>query len=165
MTNTFDDHYSLNYGAVDAPRQLTIVLNLGCTDSRDWFNAHVDALDAAIAAGRVHAQLVFWNKQKPALANGNVANGYVDYDHPDAARKFVRAVFADQDPLRAATDPAAYLEQTYNVARFADADAAIAATSTAVAAAGVQFLPTVIDGDTQYSEDNLDALPALSAVL
>jgi hypothetical protein len=137
MTNVFTKTYSLSLGATTAPRKLTIVLNLGCTDSRDWFNAHIDALDAAITAGRVQAQLVFWNKQKPALANGNVANGYVDFAHQDAAAKFVRAVFTDQDPLRAAADPAAYLEQTYGVARFAEADTAATATADAVHASGV----------------------------
>lgn len=161
MTNAFAKEYSLNLGTTTAPRHLTIVLNLGCTDSHDWFNAHIDALDTALTAGRVQTQLVFWNKQKPALANGNVANGYIDYKHPDVAFKFVRAVFADQEPLRAAADPAAYLEKTYGVTRFAEADAAAAATAKGISASGVQFLPTVIDGDVQYSENNLSELPEL----
>jgi hypothetical protein len=161
MTNAFAKAYSLNLGAAAAPRALTIVLNLGCTDSHDWFNANIEALDAAIAAGRVQAQLVFWNKQKPALANGNVANGYIDYQHPDAAFKFVRAVFANQEPLRAAADPAAYLEQTYGVTRFAEADAAAKATADGVANSGVNFLPTVIDGDVLYSDEKMSELPEL----
>lgn len=48
---------------------------------------------------KLSAHLKFLNKPKQPLHNGNVANGFVDYNNPDDGALFVKNVYKHQDIL------------------------------------------------------------------
>lgn len=73
----YDPSNTLTFGSDSAPHQLWGILNLGCPDTRDWFNANIADIEAAIAAGHLQAHWQFWSKQKVSLVNGGIANGYM----------------------------------------------------------------------------------------
>lgn len=89
----FSDQSTLNFGKADADHELTAILNLACPDSRKWFLKNESALLNSVGTGQLLLHLKFWNKPKPSLLNGNVANWYVDYVHPNQALDFVTAFF------------------------------------------------------------------------
>lgn len=155
----FDPSNSLTFGADSAPHQLWGIINLGCPDTRDWFNQNVAAIEAAVADGRLQVHWQFWSKQKVALVNGGIANAYIAYAHPDDAWAFTKAVFANQDALNAATDVPAYLEATYHVQRHPQAELIAAQVAEAVAAAGITSVPTITYDGQAYFDDSLAELP------
>lgn len=155
----FQASNTLTFGNANAPHQVWAVLNLGCSDTRDWFNAHFDALEKAVAAGRVQLHIQFWSKQKVPLVSGNVANAYIDYHDPQAALAYTKAVFADQDALKAAPDVRAYLEQTYGVTRNPQAELVDAQVAEAIAAAGITSVPTIVYDGQLYFDETLAKLP------
>lgn len=157
---TFDPTNTLTLGQEDADHQVWLVLNLGCPDTRDWFNANFAALEAAVAAGRVQAHLQFWSKQRVKLVNGAIADCYIDYAHPESALDFIKAVFADQDALNAASDVPAYLEGTYHVQRHPQAELIAAQVAEAVGEAGITSVPTVVYDGKLYFDDTLNDAPA-----
>ncbi|WP_283679690.1 thioredoxin domain-containing protein [Lentilactobacillus sp. Marseille-Q4993] len=159
----YSDDATLNYGNQDAKTELTLILNLGCPDTRDWFNANKDDLEAAIDDGKLKIHVKFWNKDKEDLANGNVANGYVDYDDPKAAWKFIVADFENQDELDAQNlaDVPAYLADKFGVKQFADRETVAAKTLAEVEANDIVSVPTVIKGDEAYFDDSLKTVTEL----
>ncbi|MFD1419649.1 thioredoxin domain-containing protein [Lactiplantibacillus songbeiensis] len=163
MTFKVDPQTTLTYGNPQAPHELTLILNLGCVDTRDWWSPNQAALFTAIDEGQLQVHLKFWNKVKPTLLNGNVANGYVDYRHPAAALSLIKAVFQNQDPLRDADLAAvpAYLEKTYQVAPYAQADTVRQQIDREVAANGITSLPTVIYQGQAYADETLPTIADL----
>ncbi len=156
---TFDPTNTLTFGRDDAAHQVWLVFNLGCEDTRDWFNATAERLEAAIEAGRIQVHLQFWSKQRVALVNGGIANCYIDYAHPQAAYAFIKAVFADQDALNAAPDVPAYLEATYHVQRHPHAELIAAQVAEAVVEAGITSVPTVAYDGKLYYDETLQDVP------
>jgi len=163
MTFKVDSQTTLTYGNPQAPHELTLILNLGCVDTRDWWQPNQAALFAAIDQGKLQVHVKFWSKVKPTLLNGNVANGYVDYQHPAAALRLIKAVFQNQEPLRAADLAAvpAYLEKTYQVTPYVQAETVRQRIDREVAANGITSLPTVIYQGQAYADETLPTIDEL----
>lgn len=51
----YDPSNTLTFGSDGAPHELWGILNLGCPDTRDWFNENIASIEAAIAAGHLQA--------------------------------------------------------------------------------------------------------------
>jgi len=163
MSFKVDPQTTLTYGNPQAPHELTLILNLGCVDTRDWWQPNQAALFAAIDQGKLQVHVKLWNKVKPTLLNGNVSNGYVDYQHPAAALRLIKAVFQNQDPLRAADLAAvpAYLERTCQVTPYAQAETVRQRIDREVAANGITSLPTVIYQGQAYADETLPTIDEL----
>ncbi|BDZ30299.1 thioredoxin domain-containing protein [Lactiplantibacillus sp. WILCCON 0030] len=149
------DATTINLGQPQAPHTLTAILNLGCEDTQDWWLPNVDELFQAVDDGQLQVHLKFWNKIKEPLRNGNIANGYIDYQQPEQALTYIEAVFQGQDDLRGLANAAvpAYLEQTYGVKPYAAAAAVKQQIDQEVAANGITSLPTLIfDGKMRFDE-------------
>lgn len=157
----YDPSNTLTFGSDGAPHQLWGILNLGCPDTRDWFNENIASIEAAIAAGHLQAHWQFWSKQKVALVKGGIANSYITYAHPDDAWVFVKAVFANQDALNAAEDVPSYLEATYHVQRHPQAELIDAQVAEAVVAAGITSVPTITYDGQAYFDDSLAEMPVI----
>lgn len=156
-TSDFDnaDQWTINLGQSAAPHTLTMILNLGCVDTQEWWQPNVDDLFKAVTDGQIQLHLKFWNKIKEPLINGNIANSYIDYQHPQAALVYIKAVFRQQEKLRELPHEAvpAYLEQTYGVTPYSNATAVQAKIDREVAANGVTSIPTLIfDGQMRFDE-------------
>jgi len=154
---------SVNLGAPTAPHEMTAILNLGCVDTQEWWLPNADDLFAAVDAGKLSLHLKFWNKIKEPLRNGNTANGYIDYQHPQAALDYIKAVFQAQADLRELLNEAvpAYLAKTYGVKPYANADEVATSVAKEVAATGVTSIPTLILDGKRYFDDQLVPLKAL----
>ncbi|MCI1985127.1 MAG: DsbA family protein [Lactobacillus sp.] len=156
----FQPSNTLTFGHADAPHQVWAVFNLGCSETRDWFEAHFAELEKAVAAGRVQLHIQFWSKQKVPLVSGNVAHGYVDYTDPEAALDFTKAIFANLDALKAAPDVRAYLETTYGVHHNPQTELVDAQVGQAIAEAGITSVPTIVYDGQLYFDDTLEKVPA-----
>jgi len=156
-TVNFDhsDENTINLGQADAPHKLTMILNLGCVDTQEWWLPNVADLFKAVDEGQLQLHLKFWNKIKEPLRNGNTANGYIDYQHPQAALTYIEAVFAQQQVLRELPNEEvpAYLEKTYGVSPYPAASAVKTAIDDQVSANGITSLPTLIfDGEKRFDK-------------
>lgn len=151
---------AVNLGNQAAPQSLTAIFNLVCPDTLRWWQRNHDDLITAVDAGQLQVHLKFWNKAKESLMNGNVAHGFIDYQHPQAALAFIEAVFEHQDDLRelAVDDVADYLQRTYRVTPYAQATAVQAAVDSDVIVNGVLTVPTLILDDQKYTGDSLPSL-------
>jgi len=160
-----DRQFTLNYGDPQAPQELTLILNLGCIDTRDWWSVNQATLFKALATGQLKVHFKFWNKVKPPLLNGNVANNYIDYQQPTNALKFIKAVFQNQDPLRnaASVDVPAYLAAAYQVTPYPQAESVQQQIAHEIAVNQLTSLPTVIYQDQAYAEADLPVLATLLA--
>ncbi|AVK62077.1 hypothetical protein C5Z25_09950 [Lactobacillus sp. CBA3605] len=153
----YDQATTLTYGNRQAPKQLTTILNLGCVDTQNWWLLNQAALFEAVDQGQLVLHLKFWSKVKPALMNGNVANGYVDYQHPTAALAFIQAVFQQQAALRALTTTAvpAYLQTTFQVQPYPEAMAVQQQIDREILDNGITSVPTLIMAGKAYFDEQL----------
>ncbi|WP_416354055.1 thioredoxin domain-containing protein [Agrilactobacillus fermenti] len=161
----YADDFTLNYGAPTAPNELTFIFNLGCGDTQKWFLANEADLFAAIDNGQLRAHFKFWNKDKPSLLNGNVANGFIDYHQPDKMRPLIQTIYHQQADLR--QEPldqvAAYMTQTYHLTPYAQREQVANKIAAEVAKNGITSLPTIIKNDQSYFDEQLVDLKQLLA--
>ncbi|MFT8909278.1 MAG: thioredoxin domain-containing protein [Lentilactobacillus diolivorans] len=153
----FSDQSTLNFGEADADHELTAILNLACPDSRKWFLENGSILLNSVGTGQLRLHLKFWNKPKPSLLNGNVANGYVDYDHPNQAFDFVTRLFQHQEQLRnqALENVELYLRDTFNVQPYELADEVAKQILAEVNQNNITSVPTIITNNRSYFDDGL----------
>ncbi|VDG17781.1 hypothetical protein [Lactobacillus sp. CBA3605] [Lactiplantibacillus mudanjiangensis] len=163
MNFNLTDQYTLNFGRNDAPHELIAILNLGCVDTQEWWLPNEADLLAAIDNGQLNAHFKFWNKVKPALANGNIANGYLDYQHPTQALAWAKQVFHDQLALREATDVPDYLTTTYGIQPYAQAEIVKKQIDAEVSANHITSVPTIIFDGQAADEENLRSINQLLA--
>jgi len=163
MNFDFSDETTINLGQPTAPHTLTAILNLGCKDTQAWWLPNIEALFKAVDAGELYVHLKFWNKVKEPLRNGNLANGYIDYQHPEQALTYIEAVFQAQAVLRDLPNESvpAYLEKTYGVKPAANAAVVKATIDREVADNGITSLPTLIFDGQDYFDEQLVPLSTL----
>lgn len=151
------DATTLNLGSTTAPHTLIAVLNLVCPDTRRWWETNWPVIDEMVELGRLQAHLKFWNKPKPALENGNLAQDAIDYTQPQAALGYVQAVFDHQDELRELPAEAVpgFLATNFNVHPQVAAKKVAAAVANDVLTNGVATVPTLIFDDRKYTGDSL----------
>ncbi|MFC6180590.1 thioredoxin domain-containing protein [Lactiplantibacillus daowaiensis] len=164
MNFNLDDQYTLNFGNSAAPHDLIAILNLGCVDTQAWWLPNEADLFAAIDNGQLKAHFKFWNKQKSTLVNGNIANGYLDYQHPAQAMAWAKQVFHNQQALRDSTDVPSYLATTYPAVKpYAQADAVKKQIDAEVLANQITSVPTIIFDGHAADEENLQSIKQLLA--
>ncbi|MFD1319246.1 thioredoxin domain-containing protein [Loigolactobacillus zhaoyuanensis] len=156
----FTAEAALNFGPANADHQVVLILNLGCPDSRQWYLNNRQALFFATDSGSIKLQLKFWNKPVADLANGNIANKFIDYSQPKAALAYIDAVYAQQNELNAAVDAIEFIKTNFKTSTTTE-PATIAAIDTEVAHNQITSLPTVIFDDQIYAEDTLVPLTTL----
>lgn len=144
------DDTTLNFGAPTAAHQLTAILNLGCPDSRQWYQANRAGIFQAVQTGQLQLHLKFWNKPVADLAKGNIANNLIDYAQPAQALTFIDAVFAQQEALNAAPDVKHYIETKFQLSASLDTSTAAVQVAREVAANAIISLPTIIFDGTRY---------------
>ncbi|MEE5987641.1 DsbA family protein [Ligilactobacillus equi] len=106
------DNFKLVLGKTGLDKA-TVVLNLGCSDSRQWFESNFEAHKKAAKEGQELLELYFWNKDKEPLRNGNIANDYIDYDDPKKALAYIKAIYEVQDTLNEQEDVEDYLKENF----------------------------------------------------
>ncbi|WP_125981619.1 thioredoxin domain-containing protein [Loigolactobacillus iwatensis] len=153
---------ALNFGQTAAKHQVTAILNLGCPDSRQWYLANQQALFQAVQTGQIRLKIKFWNKPVADLANGNVANRFVNYAQPKVALKFITAVYAQQKDLNATVDVNKFLTTKFKANQVVTQEV-LTQIDREIAAEGITSLPTVIFDDVRYSDDQLVPITQLLA--
>lgn len=161
MNFNLDDQYTLNFGRDTAPHDLIAILNLGCVDTQDWWLLNEADLFAAIDSGQIKAHFKFWNKTKDSLINGNIANGYLDYQHPAEAMAWVKQVFQNQLALREATDVPKYLMTTYGIQPYASTATVKNQVEEDVLANQITSVPTIIFDGQAADEEKLQSIKQL----
>ncbi|AQW21453.1 hypothetical protein PL11_005655 [Lentilactobacillus curieae] len=149
--------YALTYGKAKAGKEMTVILNLGCPDSKQWFLDNQADLFKAVDEGTLLLHLKFWNKDKDDLVNGAVADDFVDYSNPEKALEYVRDVFENQEKLNEQNveQVPEYLETRYGVTDGPhNTDASDKVIEEAVTN-DIFKLPTVIIDDQMYFDDTL----------
>ncbi|MEE6667805.1 thioredoxin domain-containing protein [Pediococcus acidilactici] len=147
---------TVNYGLINAAHDVTVILNLGCPDSRAWYLENEETLFAKVDTGEIRLHLKFWNKPLDNLINGGIANQYIDYQQPAKVRKLIHDIFTNQSQLNQLTEAqvAPYLRAIYNLND--QNNLAINLTAKEVAAAGVTGLPSIIVDDELKPEKSFE---------
>ncbi|ANK59545.1 hypothetical protein AYR54_04365 [Loigolactobacillus backii] len=153
---------ALDFGKTTAKHQVTAILNLGCPDSRQWYLANQQVLLQTVQAGQIQLEIKFWNKPVADLANGNEANKFVDYTEPQAALKFIAAVYAQQADLNAAIDVNKFVTTKFKVDRVVTQEV-LTQIDQAITAEGITSLPTIIFDGAHFSGDRLVPITQLLA--
>lgn len=152
----FQQLNTINYGLVNASRDVTVILNLGCPDSRAWYLENEKALFTKVDNGEIRLHLKFWNKPLDNLVNGGIADQYIDYRHPAQVRKLIHDIFTNQGQLNQLTEAqvAPYLKTVYHLNE--QSNLATNLTAKEVAAAGITKLPSIIVDDELKPEESFE---------
>lgn len=161
-TTNFFNTPALRFGSNSATHHVTAILNLGCPDSRQWYVANRQVLFQAVKAEKVELELRFWNKPVADLANGNIANQFVNYEQPETALAYIDAVYAQQKELNTATDVVEFLTKTFKIQPTVTAET-IQKITQEVITANITSLPTIIIDDHTYFDDQLAPIEQLIA--
>ncbi|NVM33523.1 thioredoxin domain-containing protein [Pediococcus acidilactici] len=147
---------TVNYGLVNAAHDVTVILNLGCPDSRAWYLENEETLFAKVDTGKIRLHLKFWNKPLDNLINGGIANQYIDYQHPAKVRKLIYDIFTNQDQLNQLTEAqvAPYLRAIYSLTE--QNNLATNLTAKEITAAGITGLPSIIVDDELKPEKSFE---------
>lgn len=118
MHVSLDNRSTINLGDQQATHNVVVFANLGCPWCRRWFINNWSAMIKGIQGHDLSAHLKFMDKPKQPLHNGNVANGFVDYQNPESALQYVKKVYENQDildNLSSDRDVINFLETHFNV--------------------------------------------------
>ncbi|XIF20205.1 MAG: hypothetical protein AJITA_00932 [Acetilactobacillus jinshanensis] len=99
MNVSYDNNYTLNLGDMKAAHNVVVFANLGCPWCRRWYANNWTKMIKAVREHDLSIHLKFLDKPKQPLHNGNVANGFVDYNDPEDAPLYVKHVYENQDIL------------------------------------------------------------------
>ncbi|EQM54683.1 hypothetical protein N692_11635 [Lactiplantibacillus plantarum EGD-AQ4] len=152
----FQELNTLNYGSAHATHDVTLIINLGCPDSRAWYLKNEPLLFGKVANGNIQLHIKLWDKPVDDLKNGGIADQYIDYHQPQQARDLIHNIFTDQAKLNqlSPAQVGPYLAQTYGLTQ-ANASAS-KLTANEVASARITNLPSIIVDNQFQPEEKFD---------
>ncbi|MFD1317413.1 thioredoxin domain-containing protein [Loigolactobacillus zhaoyuanensis] len=141
-------------GNINAPITSIEFINLRCPYSKAWFELAASILEPAVAAGRVKRIFKLFDKPKESLLKGNLAQHHLPYDQPEQAYAAIKFLFAHQNEWGenlTDTEIDAYIEHQLGLPTQPN-QTMIDLVLNEAKTANVQFVPTIIIGDTIFDE-------------
>lgn len=142
----------IKVGDSDAPVKIIEFINIRCPYCRQWFDEKNDLLQEYVNAGKIERIIKLFDKEKPALAKGNIMHHHVPTDA--SAMSAIKAIYDTQDiwgDLEDHTEIAEYAVNTLGLS-LQDNDEMSQAILEEAIDANVFFIPTVIIGDQVFDQ-------------
>ncbi|MFW8053187.1 thioredoxin domain-containing protein [Vagococcus fluvialis] len=152
----------IKIGDADAPIKVIEFINIRCPYCKQWFDEKNDLLQEYVNAGKIERIIKLFDKEKPALAKGNIMHHHIPNDA--SAMSAIKAIYDTQDiwgDLEDHTEIAMYAQNTLGLSLQED-ETMYEAIIEETQEANVFFIPTVIIGneifDQKITNDELKAL-------
>ena len=142
----------IKIGDSDAPIKVIEFHNIRCPFCKQWFDEKNDLLQEYVNQGKIERIIKLFDKEKPALAKGNVMHHHVPND--DSALSAIKAIYDTQDiwgDLESHDEIAAYAVDTLDLSLQNYKESTEMILNEAEEA-NVFFIPTVIIGNKVFDQ-------------
>ena len=142
----------IKIGDVEAPIKVIEFINIRCPFCRQWFDEKNDLLQEYVNEGKIERIIKLFDKEKPALAKGNVMHHHVPND--TSALSAIKAIYDTQDiwgDLEEHKDIAEYATTKLGLS-LQNYEEMTATILKEAEEANVFFIPTVIIGEEVFDQ-------------
>lgn len=146
----------IKIGDTEAPVKVIEFVNIRCPFCRQWFDEKNDLLQEYVNNGKIERIIKLFDKEKPALAKGNVMHHHVPNDA--SALSALKAIYDTQDDwgdLENHEDIAKFAVEKLNLS-LQDYQNETDEILKEAEEANVFFIPTVIIGETVFDQKITD---------